>query len=135
MERISERTKDLLKQIEQCSQAVKMLDELGEMPANVDARVLSLFPITIKVSSLGELHNVRKWLRHSLKTWEDKIGTIWYSQGEMLAEYNGLHHPINIWLAGHPEDFPTELQSEKCRVVELEPITTKNYAYVCDNRT
>lgn len=132
MNSISEAKKAFMKKIGEYEQTVKMLDELGEMPSGVHASVLTLCPVTIEVSSMQELHNVRKWLRRRLKTWEDRLESIWYSQGKVMASYKGLHHPVSIWLATQPEDFPQNLQSEKCRVVELEPITERNYAYVCE---
>ncbi len=90
--------------------------------------------ILIRVSNLDELHLVRLGLKEALGSWKDTLGSIWYGSGSgsMIAEYSSRSFPIVIWLSTKPEEFPKELQSDKCRVVKLPPQVVEDYAYVCD---
>lgn len=98
-----------------------------------------LFPLTsrivVEVSSMEGLHKARGWLRDNCyymdKNWEDMRGSTWYNLGTITTEYQGKHHPITIWLTTKPEDFPLELQSDKCRVIKMEPKVEERWAYVC----
>lgn len=126
---ISEKREFCLEEIEVQKKLLKLLDELGAAPDDIKVNTNST--LTLEVHSMKELHYVRRWLRGVLK-WEDKLGVIFYSQGEMLATFQGVHHDITIWLSTLPEEFPKELQSENCRVMKIESRTVEEYAYVCE---
>lgn len=115
------------------SRLIELIQKLGDPPTFFGYAVSSN-NLLLVVNSLDSLHKVRKWLREKLGTWEDKKESIWYSSGDMIVSYKSENSDIVIWLETKPEDFPKELQSEKCKVVRLADEVVPRYAYVCENK-
>jgi len=88
--------------------------------------------IVVEVRTLDELNAARQVLKNRLGTWEDRLDIIWFSCGKMLASYKTTQHPVAIWLQAPPEDFPSDLQSKKCRIIKTAPLVEERYAYVCE---
>jgi hypothetical protein len=122
--------RDFQKQILHCNETISFLVRLGDAPQGVF--VLHLADLTFEVASMESLHIARTWLKEKLGRWTDNRANTWYSGGRMLTEYIGKEDPIRIWICTKPEDFPKELQSNKCKVVKLPDSIESNYAYICD---
>jgi hypothetical protein len=127
LEKIKEKYKE---EIEFCKQTLNILDILTEPPANVE--ILYTRKLTLSVKDMAGLHTTRQYLKTCLGSWKDRQHNIFYSCGDMIASYEGISHPIDIWLQTRPEDFPKELQSDKCKVTEVMPSTERQYAYICE---
>jgi len=126
-----EHAKKVYKQaIELNKQALDTLNILTEPPANVE--ILYTGKLTLSVKDMAGLHTTRQYLKTCLGSWKDRQHNIFYSCGDMIASYEGISHPIDIWLQTRPEDFPKELQSDKCKVTEVMPSTERQYAYICE---
>lgn len=89
------------------------------------------YGIIIKIKDFNQLESVLQWLRVCFGNIEYQRSLIWYNKGKMICSWEIDGYLTEIWLETPPEDFPKELQSDKCKVVELDPIVEKQYAYVC----
>jgi len=129
------KTFKVIKQARSRIKILKTLKKHEESMPNYLSVTVTLDCLTLcDIKNIEQLHEVRQWLKKCFGTWQDKKETIWFSQGKMLCSWKSIEYPIDIWLETDPENFPKELQSDKCKVVELEPVTQKQYAYVCEEK-
>jgi len=136
MNKLGKAINETLKVIKQAQARIEILKILEKHEKSMPGYLSVTYTLDILtltgIKKIEQLHEIRQWLKKCFGTWQDKKGTIWFSEGEMLCSWKSIEYPINIWLHTDPENFPKELQSDKCKVVELEPVTQKRYAYVCE---
>lgn len=122
--------KALDKSIKKYTERKNFLMEIEELPMGIDVDVGYSALI---VNTLDEVYKLRKYLMEKVG-WRDKFSMIWYSSPYMMAEWES-NKPYDIWLKTSPEDFPDELQSEKCKVVKKKEIIPEQsyitYSYEC----
>lgn len=88
----------------------------------------------IEVRSLEELHEFRRMAKAAFGTYEDKIGIVWASGGDMWASFSSPQLlPLQIWLCMPVEVFPVEKITGKkgCRI-EKHTSTNTSYYVACD---
>lgn len=110
-----------------------MQQHVKEMPENIEISII-LEVLLIKINEIEQLHEVRQWLKKCFGDWKDEKKSIWFSHPHMLCSWKGSTKHINIWLETLPENFPKELQSEKCKIIKKKPIIQEQYAYVCEGK-
>jgi len=127
---------NVMREIENRRKEIDRLGELIVLAEYLEGITCHIFSIgcgkiNIEVRSLDALHEVRQFLRRVMGKWEDRRGMTWYAGNDMNTSYDGRYAPISIRLATKPDEFPKELQSDKCKVVERIN-NEKTYAYVCE---
>jgi len=85
--------------------------------------------IYIGIKTMQELTEARQKLRQVLGLWNDKKEMIWNSGNHGLCDWRTNDYPIVIRLSCPVEDFPEELQSERCRFKKQ---TIEKWDYVCE---
>ena len=85
--------------------------------------------------TIKDFKDTIKWLKECYGNIKYKQRSIFYndSSKDVTCTWE-VEDFIEIWLSTKPEDFPKELQSEDCGIVELEPRTERRYTYVCKNK-
>lgn len=88
----------------------------------------------IMVHSLEDLHEFRRMAKAAFGEYEDKIETVWNSDGYMLASFSSPQLlPLQVWLCMPVEVFPVEKITGKkgCRI-EKHTCTDTSYYVACD---
>ena len=90
--------------------------------------------VIFAIPSLEDLHKIRRVFRKNFLGYTDERGVTFQEGENMTTCYECKVFPLEIRLSTPAEEFPKELQSDKCKVVRLpdvkrEPV--KVYRYVC----
>jgi len=136
MDKIKDKIEYLKRYIRQTRKVISLLNILGKNENNIPNGVW-IGPkgdqvLISAISTLEKLHEIRIWLKESLGDWNDHLRNIWYSTGVIIAAFTNEDKSIELWLETKPEDFPSELQSNNCKVVRIPDRIEPQYAYVCN---
>ena len=136
MVKIATKILSIKKEIKALRKMILILNDLKKNEENIPTgiRISRVFDRVLipDISSLEKLHEVRMWLKDTLGHWEDELGSIWFSEGVMIAAFHNNEKEIELWLETKPEDFPSKLKSENCKVVRLPDRIEPDYAYICN---
>ena len=124
-----ETIKALQEEVSGIKECISIVQQIGELPTG--AEYLNLSSLVIQVRTLDDLGVLKGYLYKKLG-WEGKLGLVWDSGGNMLAEWKDDRYGFSVWLKMHPKDFPDNLRPG-CKVVELVPEVVRRYAYVCED--